>query len=185
MLSFVYLYLLLLVEINLSYLILSYYVYDQCKLYNYADDNTISSHSTNVNCVINNIENASDMCVNWFEHNMMKANPDKFQAIFFGKESHLINSIKIGDSEITPTDTIKLLGVTIDDKLNYNEHINQICSKAIRQLNILARLSKKLCRDGRLNIYKIGISAQSKFDVLGYLLALNYYFSVPLIFYAR
>jgi hypothetical protein len=35
-------------------------------------------------------------------------------------------------------DEVKLLGVTIDFKLNFNTHISNICKKAARQLNVLA-----------------------------------------------
>ena len=34
---------------------------------------------------------------------------------------------------------MKLLGVHIDDKLNFNEHINKICKSAGNQLNALTR----------------------------------------------
>jgi hypothetical protein len=34
-------------------------------------------------------------------------------------------------------DEVKLLGVTIDFKLNFNAHISNICKKAARQLNVL------------------------------------------------
>ena len=35
---------------------------------------------------------------------------------------------------------MKVLGVTIDNKLNFTEHISDVCIKAGRQLNILQRL---------------------------------------------
>ena len=38
-------------------------------------------------------------------------------------------------------DEVKLLGVTIDFKLNFNTHISNICKKAARQLNALKRIS--------------------------------------------
>jgi hypothetical protein len=34
-------------------------------------------------------------------------------------------------------DEVKLLGVTIDFKLNFNTHISNICKKAAKQLNAL------------------------------------------------
>ena len=38
----------------------------------------------------------------------------------------------------------KLLGVTIDDKLHFDEHIDNICKRASRQINAIARISKHL-----------------------------------------
>ena len=50
-------------------------------------------------------------------------------------------------------DEVKLLGVTIDFKLNFNTHISNICKKAARQLNALKRIGKHLNRLGKLTIY--------------------------------
>ena len=37
-------------------------------------------------------------------------------------------------------DTVKLLGVTLDNELNFDTHISNLCKKAATQLNILKRL---------------------------------------------
>ena len=41
----------------------------------------------------------------------------------------------------------------IDKKLNFNEHVSGICSKAGRQVNVLARLSRTLNRQNKLLLY--------------------------------
>ena len=38
----------------------------------------------------------------------------------------------------------KVLGILIDDRLDFSQHISSMCSKAARQLNALARISKYL-----------------------------------------
>ena len=59
----------------------------------------------------------------------MVANTEKFQLIFFGlKEDHKL-SIEINGNVINMSDAEKLLGVTIDSKLRFNEHIKIICQK--------------------------------------------------------
>ena len=50
-------------------------------------------------------------------------------------------------------DEVKLLGVTIDLKLNFNSHIINICKKTARQWNVLNRIGKHLERFGKLTIY--------------------------------
>jgi hypothetical protein len=58
------------------------------------------------------------------------------------------------DIEIECETEVKLLGVTIDFKLNFNEHISSICKKkASMQLNVLKRISKLLTKLGKLTIY--------------------------------
>jgi hypothetical protein len=50
-------------------------------IYNYADDNTVSYCDYYINKVVNTLEADSLKLMNWFSINLMKANPDKFQAI--------------------------------------------------------------------------------------------------------
>ena len=39
---------------------------------------------------------------------------------------------------------VKILGIVIDDKLNFNNHINTICRSTANQLNALIRLRRSL-----------------------------------------
>ena len=50
-------------------------------------------------------------------------------------------------------ENMKLLGVTLDFQLNFNTHVSNICKKASKQLNVLKRIGKHLCKLGKLNIY--------------------------------
>ena len=52
--------------------------------------------------------------------------------------------IEIGNEKISSTSSVKLLGVHIDDKLNFNEHITKTCKSARNQLNALIRLNSFL-----------------------------------------
>ena len=76
----------------------------------------------------------------------MIVNPGKFQAIIFHKhkENHTNRIININQKEIKAVAKVKLLGIEIDDKLNFNHHINNICKSASNQLNALIRLKHQL-----------------------------------------
>ena len=73
----------------------------------------------------------------------MIVNPDKFRVIFLEKrDSDNTNiKLKIGNEKIKSTSSVKLLGVHIDDKLNFNHHINKLCKSAGNQVNALTQLS--------------------------------------------
>ena len=58
---------------------------------------------------------------------------------------------------------VKLLGVTIDFQLNFKSHVSIICKKASRQLNVLKRIGKYLCKLGKLNIYHSFIMSNFNF----------------------
>ena len=52
-----------------------------------------------------------------------------------------------------------MLGVTLDDRLNFNEHIRNIYQTASRQVNALKRISKFLVQQCRMKVYKYFIFA--------------------------
>ena len=73
-------------------------------------------------------------------------NPNKFQAILLNKSkpTHVKVTMDIGNEKIESLSAVKLLGIEIDDKLNFNNHINTICRSAANQLNALIRLRRFL-----------------------------------------
>ena len=76
----------------------------------------------------------------------MVVDPGKFQAIIIDKHegNHTNQLINIDQKEIKAVSKVKLLGIEIDDKLNFNHHINSICKFASNQLNTLIRLTHLL-----------------------------------------
>ena len=76
----------------------------------------------------------------------MMVNPGKFQAIIIDKtkKCHTNETLKIGDKIIKALSSIKLLSVQIDDELNFNLHISNICRSAANQLSALIRLKRFL-----------------------------------------
>ena len=70
-------------------------------------------------------------------------NSDKCHLFISGhKFEHLW--AKTGDDKICKTGTVKLLGVTIDNELKFDEHLNNVCLKANRKLSALMRMKKFL-----------------------------------------
>ena len=54
----------------------------------------------------------------------------------------------------------KLLGITIDENLNFNDHINHICIFAGRQLNALSRISYMLSDNQKKFLFNLFIQGQ-------------------------
>ena len=123
-------------------------------IHNFADDNTISSIAGNLDSLISNLESASDDAINWFRNNAMIVNPQKFQSIIIDhcKTSYNPKELKIESKTIESQTSVKLLGIEIDSKLNFDSHISTICKKAAGQLNALCRLKSFLRKDQRLAI---------------------------------
>ena len=68
----------------------------------------------------------------------MLVNSSKFQAIILTKnKEHLSCNLSIDNEVIESKLLVELLGISIDDKLKFNELISNLCRKAANQLNSL------------------------------------------------
>ena len=114
------------------------------ELYNFADDNTISATSRNIDDLIKTLKHESELAVEWFRENKMIVNPEKFQAMILQKNESNNKSyrLEVGDDKIEISNSVKLLGINIDNKLKFDDHISELCKKASMQLNAISRLQK-------------------------------------------
>lgn len=124
----------------------------KASLHNYADDNTISVTAPTRREVIRTLHHESTEAVKWFKDNMMEANASKFQALMVNWKEPV--TFKIGEDEITSESHVKLLGVILDDKLNFHQHVNSLCKKAGAQLRVLQRLSNMLDEPSKMLIFR-------------------------------
>ena len=99
------------------------------------------------------------IAVRWFDKNQTTANPDKFQSIILSRHRVDQFDIDLDGHVISRGNTLKMLGVTLDDKLNFNEHVRNICQTASCQINALKRISNFLNEQCRMNVYKSFINA--------------------------
>ncbi len=97
------------------------------------------------------LENETVKALKLFEENHMKANPDNFQCILHSKTPYSEFCISLGDTVIEPSDTVNLLGIVIDDKLTFHQHVSKMTSNAALKLNALRRQSKWLDPEVRLD----------------------------------
>ena len=73
----------------------------------------------------------------WFSDNQMKANISNCYFLVNKKDKVII---RIGDTEIKNREHEKLLGIKVDTKLNFDENLNNIISKASHIFNALSRV---------------------------------------------
>ena len=107
-----------------------FHVIKNCKLYNYADDNTVSAADRVLLNLIANLVEDSLLLIKWVAENHMKVNSDKFQAIADYKSTKDENIVfNLENNVINCQDRVKLLGVSIDLKLNFDRHISNFVKK--------------------------------------------------------
>ena len=133
---------------------------DKCKLYNYADDNSLMYSSPDLNCIFANLQIDCNNAIDWFSVNGMKANPSKFQFMVISSERIEQKFLDIGNGITLQSEpSVKVLGVTIDDRLQFSEHVSACCSKAARQLNALSRISRHINLKSKSIIYNSFIAS--------------------------
>ena len=113
-------------------------------LHNYADDNTLAYFSKTLADLIGVLEEEAGVALTWLKQNQMIANPEKFHALLIKKDKTNTcgENISIQGKMIKSEETVKLLGIQLDYKLNFEQHISELCRKAASQLNVLKRLKQ-------------------------------------------
>ena len=136
-----------------------FYVKFSASIANYADDNNFYDDEQSLDKLKDNLSSDAHSAVLWYKENYLDANPEKFQCMFMNRNGVIDANLSINDVNVESTDSIKVLGVTLDAKLNFNEHIKNLCNRASHQINALKRISRYLDIDGRLRIYQAFIKS--------------------------
>ena len=114
-----------------------FFMIDNIDIASYADDNNPYSVEKSQYDLETKLQKASVKLFKWFHENGLKANQDKW---------HFLSSLDINTKFSLPPCILenpgsqKLLGVTIDRKLNFNEHVINLCGKARKKIQAFARI---------------------------------------------
>ena len=108
---------------------------EHCNLYNDADDNSMSASAESIDEAMALLKVDCENAVSWFTSNGMKANPGKFQ--FMIVSPHDVTDKKpelfVNDVVLKPETSVKVLGITIDSRLNFSQHVSNLCTKALKR----------------------------------------------------
>ena len=144
---------------------------ENAEVHNYADDNTISAFANSIPQLLNILECQSDNAIKWFTENGMIVNPDKFHAIIINKcgRHKQLHELRIGGEIITSEENVNLLGIDIDNKLNFNKHINAFCKKAAGQLNGICRINKYIGENERKTLMQSFVDSNFNYCPLAWM----------------
>ena len=144
----------LLFNVNLCDLFLCEY---SSEFSNFADDTTPYECGKNYDEVINKLEDTIEKLFNWFQYNNFKANASKCHSFL---SPYKPVTIKIKESAIESSNSEKLLGVTIDSKLSFDDHITILCRKTSQKLHALSRVASYMSFDKKRILLKTFITSQ-------------------------
>ena len=131
--------------------------FDDVDIANYADDNTPYICKLDSDIIAKNLEKVSAQLLIWFTNNKMKANPDKYHFLLTWKNEL---TLEIDQCQIKSSKEEKLLGITIDNKLSFDAHVNNICNKVSQKINALTRIANYINPAQRRLVMKAFIISQ-------------------------
>lgn len=113
----------------------------------YADDATVTCFNSDPNVLNRLIQEDIDTIANWFIRNKLTPNADKthYMIIKQGPSRDLPDfNITICNKSIDRVNSFKYLGITIQDDLKWNEHVDTICKKIAGAAYVMKRLGNKI-----------------------------------------
>ena len=123
---------------------------------NYADDTTPYECSSYYDKLKENLELTIYKKFNWLKYNNFKVNATKCHFFLLPYQSATIN---IEGSIIKSSNSLKLLGVTIDSDFTFEEHINSLCRKSSQKLHALSTVSKYLSPNKNHILFKTFVTS--------------------------
>ena len=126
----------------------------ECKAIKYVDDTTIYHTSNNPND--NSVQKSVSTAIEWSTANSMKINTTKTKdmIVSFAKEMPNVANIEVCGVSIERVETCKLLGVTLNNKLTWHNHIDEMMKKANTRLHFVTQLRKtKMTSDEIIKIF--------------------------------
>ena len=122
----------------------------------YADDTCVLISGNHLNNLIDRLNTELISLNNWFKANKLSLNTKKSFFMIFHRsriKPNVINKVVIDNHELTQVNSAKYLGVIIDHKLNWIEHISYVKSKMSKGIGIMYKARQFLTKKALLMLY--------------------------------
>ena len=135
-----------------------FYFVENSELANYADDNTPYTVEDTIDSLLECLHKDSSVLIKWFKDNFLQLNPNKCKLLISNCDKDI--SLILENEVIECSESVKLLGVSIDNRLNFNEHVSNLCKKVSTKLHALAGISKYISQEKLRLLMKAFIESQ-------------------------
>ena len=132
-------------------------------LSNYADYNNLYSIGKELNIIKEKLRKDFKVVIDWLFEIYMSLNPTKYHYVYLGKSKEN-DTFNFGNISLKISKEV-ILGLTIDNKLSFDNRVKEICRKASQGLCIiknikLFRLKTKInsfCRNDKITVQLLPI----------------------------
>ena len=114
------------------------------KTITYADDISILSTHTNITTAQTQVQEYLHQIYNWTQQNQLSLNTSKTTTTLFTPDPAQYNttlSLQINNDILPTVKNPKILGLTLDPKLTYSTHIQNIQQRATKTINLIKALT--------------------------------------------
>jgi hypothetical protein len=105
----------------------------------YADDLVVYVKGANPEACIRTLEIANNNLITWLDDSHMSINPEKSEFMVFSQPDQQRKqfTLKFGNAEIRRVSSHKFLGLILDEKITWTQHINNLINSCNNALSIL------------------------------------------------
>ena len=140
---------------------LNYFVRDTSLRLYYADDMTAYASDVS-HLVLEYLINFDlEIVSNWFQQNYLCVNVGKTQAMAIGPSLYRYD-FHLDNTNVKTTDSLKILGVTLENKLSFKPHILEQLKKACAKASALRKVRKFIPPSTMIRLYKAYILPHSR-----------------------
>ena len=128
----------------------------QCDLF--ADDGTLNTANDNIDNIRRDLQQSLYDVSGWCCRNRMALNPTKTKCMLMAtRQKHQKKQLPLNlKFETTPIEQVskhRLLGVTVDEQLKWQAHINNMCKTVSRNIFLLSKLSQIVSQKSKLAFF--------------------------------
>jgi len=144
----------------------------ESEIYLYADDAVLMTNfkRRQPNTAFEQLNRDLERLTNWASDNFMSFNATKTKFMVVSNSSDDIEypELMMNGTKLEQVHTYPQLGIHLNDRMNWDDHINHTINKASKKINIIWKLSRELPRYATENIYTSYIRPQLEYGCLVY-----------------
>ena len=135
-------------------------VLESCKVSLYADDTVIYVVHKNLQEALIFLQNDLNRLVEWCTDNKEPINSKKTKYCVYGMRANVKRSksfdtiLSLNNTVLDRVSSYKYLGFILDEHLNFNKHISELCNLVTHKLYLLSRIRKFLTTQACITIFK-------------------------------
>jgi hypothetical protein len=138
--------------------------FENCKIVSYADDTQILVSAKNGKQIKSKLEDLLEKAQSWYTRNSLLNNPSKTEVILFSKrktkEMFVVEISEEGArKKLKLQKSVKILGVHLDEELNWTRQVNEVNKRARYATRNLQRINNLLPFKLKLMLYNSLVAA--------------------------